>query len=203
MKGKRYESQLPEGYRLVRAVNLKARRTATALSLISILILVLTMLTASLFLIGRPMREFLHLTAPQFYIGYGVFFVSMLLYFLLHELTHGLCYKIFTGRKLTYAISLRSVYSGVPDVYLYRPYALITALAPLALFSCVFIPLLIYVYYQHALAYLAVAFMLGMHLGACAADVYVCILALGTREARLLIRDTGTEQFFYLPHSKN
>lgn len=200
MKATRYEAELPDGYRLVHSVNFKSKRTAMRFNLLALCVLALALLISSLFLIGRPLKAFA-LTGAQFYIGYGVFFVAMLVYLLLHELTHGLCYKLLTGKKLTYGISLSCAYCGVPDIYLYRRYALIAALAPFVVFTLVFIPLLIYTYYLHPMAYLGAAFMLGMHLGGCLGDLYISYLALRTRTPALLIRDTGAEQFFYLPHS--
>ncbi len=200
MKATRYVAELPDGYRLVHSVNFKSKRTARRFNLLALCVLALTLLISSLFLIGRPLKTFA-LTGAQFYIGYGVFFASMLIYLVLHELTHGLCYKLFTGQRLTYGISLSCAFCGVPNVYVYRRYALIAVLAPFVLFTLVFIPLLIYTYYLHPMAYLAAAFMLGMHLGGCFGDLYISYLALRMRTPTLLIRDTGAEQFFYLPYS--
>ena len=202
MNPKRYETTLPEGYRLAHAINFRTRRTTMRFGLLSLAILALTMLLSSLAILGQPARNFA-LTGTEFYVGYAVFFVSMVVYLVLHELTHGLFYKIFTGRKLTYGISLSCAYCGVPDVYLYRRCAICAALAPFLLFNVVFAILLAYLYTVHPLAYLGGAFMLGMHLGGCIGDLYVTYLALKWRTPALLIRDTGAEQFFYLPKNES
>lgn len=201
MKVTRYESALPDGYRLVYSIDFKERRIALRFGVIGIAILAVTMLLCSLRLVGQPLRNFA-LSGAEFYIGYAVFFAAMVVYLVLHELTHGLFYKIFTGRKLTFGISLSCAYCGVPDVYLYRPYALIGALAPFVIFSGVFLGLLVYTYFLHPMAYLAAAFMLGMHLSGCLGDLYIAYLLLKMRTPALLMRDTGASQFFYLPTDK-
>ena len=53
-----------------------------------------------------------------------IFIAAMLLYIVLHELTHGIAYKLTTGRKLTFGFTLSVAYCGVPDIYVYRKAAM-------------------------------------------------------------------------------
>ena len=53
-----------------------------------------------------------------------VFFLMLVLYILLHELVHGAAYKLLTGRKLTFGLTLSVAYCGVPDIFVYRNAAL-------------------------------------------------------------------------------
>ena len=41
----------------------------------------------------------------------------MVLYMVLHELTHGLFYKIFTHEKLKFGMTLTVAYCGIPRIY--------------------------------------------------------------------------------------
>ena len=97
-------------------------------------------------------------------------------------------------------MSWSCAFCGVPDVYVYRRAAMIAAAMPLAVFSAVFILLLIPLFILSPLYFSAVALLFSLHLGGCAGDGYVLIL-MTTRykDSHTLVRDTGPEQFFYVP----
>ena len=77
---------------------------------------------------------------------------------------------------------------------------LIAVLAPFVTFTLIFIPLLIILYTVSPIYYFVMAFVFSMHLGGCAGDLYVSYLLLTKfKDAKTLLRDTGPEQFFYVP----
>jgi len=138
--------------------------------------------------------DFLHLT-----VVYLIFFGSMLVYLVLHELLHGLAYRALTGEKLTFGISWSCAFCGVPQIYTYRKTAIIAVIAPFAVFTVLLIPILVLLYFYSPLYYLIAAFIFGLHLGGCSGDLYALyLLAVKYRDRKTLMRDTGPEQFFYV-----
>ena len=125
---------------------------------------------------------------------------GMLLYVVLHELTHGLFYKIFTKEKLTYGFTLTVAYCGVPNLYLKKIPALIAALAPFTIFSIVFgIGLLLVKDYWY---FATLAFIFSVHVSGCIGDLYVSILMIFKYKGKdILVNDTGPKQTFYIRNS--
>ena len=77
------------------------------------------------------------------YLVYLYIIPAALIAIVCHELTHGLFYKIFTKQKLTYGFSLTYAYCGVPNIYVRKKEAIIACLAPLVIFSIIFLSLII------------------------------------------------------------
>ena len=121
-------------------------------------------------------------------------------YIVLHELVHGIAYKALTGEKLTFGVSWSCAFCGVPHVYTYRKTAVISVISPFAVFTLLFIPIILILYPISPLYYLIAAFLFGMHLGGCSGDLYVFyLLTVKFKSKETLMRDTGPEQFFYVP----
>ena len=121
-------------------------------------------------------------------------------YIVLHELVHGCAYKTLTGEELTFGISWSCAFCGVPSIFTYRRTMLIAVLAPFVLFTLIFIPMTIVFYFVNPIYYLAMALVFASHLGGCAGDLYVYYLLMTKfKSEKTLLRDTGPEQFFYVP----
>ena len=66
------------------------------------------------------------------------------------------------------------------------------------------IPVLVLLYFVNPLYYLLVACIFGTHLGGCSGDLYVLyLLTVKFKDPKTLMRDTGPEQFFYVPDGEN
>jgi hypothetical protein len=74
---------------------------------------------------------------------FGFIFLAII-YVILHELTHGLLYKILTKQKLTFGLTLSVAFCGVPHIYVNKKTALLSVLAPFVVYNIIFIPLLIF-----------------------------------------------------------
>ena len=199
---KNFERELPPGYRQAMYINAKDKKLGILLNLIAVAVLVAVMFGAVslLRLGGRLTLDAFGLTLPTLLIAYFAFFAMNFGYIVLHELVHGFAYKVMTGEKLTYGISWSCAFCGVPSIYTYRRTAVISVVAPLALFTLLLVPTLVLLYFVSPLYYLLVAFVFGMHLGGCSGDALVlCLLAGKFRGQRVLMKDTGPEQFFYVP----
>ncbi len=196
MKERNHEVQLPEGYREVYRINALEKKTGIILNLVALLINAAVVLIALIpFFIRRA-----HFTFDYgvYMISFFAFIAAMILYIVLHELTHGLAYKLLTREKLTYGFSWSCAYCGVPNIYVYRRAALISLLAPLVTFTVILVPITALLYFVHPIAYLAAAILLGMHLGGCSGDMYLAILFFSKfKDKTTIMRDTGPEQFIY------
>ena len=209
MKQKRqenFERELPDGYRQALYINAKDAKFGIIFNLIALLVLIGVMACAFLLLRadGRLAFDILNIGLPELLVAYLVFFSLMIGYIVLHELVHGAAYKILTGERLTFGISWSCAFCGVPDIFTYRKTAIISVIAPFALFTVLFIPILIILYFASPLYYLIFAFIFGLHLGGCSGDLYVLyLLVVKFKDKKTLMRDTGPEQFFYVWESKD
>ena len=103
-----------------------------------------------------------------------------------------------TKQKLKFGFSWSCAFCGIPDAYSYRHTAIISLIAPLTLFSIVFITLAIAFHGVNMMLYLLFALLFAIHFAGCVGDMYVTLLFLTRfRDKTTLMRDTGPEQTFY------
>ena len=117
------------------------------------------------------------------------------MYVILHELTHGLVYKIMTKQKLTFGISLSCAFCGVPKIFVTRKTALFSILAPFVVYSLIFLPILILI--PANMICLAILLVFGTHTSGCVGDLYGTIV-LASLKGELLMNDTGPKQTFFV-----
>ena len=199
MKNKNFERDIPEGYKQVKYINAKDAKFGIIFNLIALVVLVAVMAVAIPPLASNPLLdEGIDLT--ELSISMWAFVLATVVYMILHELTHCIPYKKLTGEKLTFGMSWSCAFCGVPHIYVYRKTALIAVLAPFTVFTLIFIPLTVALYFVNPIYYIFSALMLGLHLGGCSGDLYVTYLLLFKyKDEKTLMRDTGPEQYFYVP----
>ena len=189
MEGKDYEIVLPQGYESVLTIDATDKKFALRMNLAALIPMVPAMLLAWRMIWNMPVAYF-----PQKMLG---FFAAMLLYVVLHELVHGVAYRVLTHRKLTFGLKLTCAYCGVPDIYCYRRTALISLLAPFTVFTILFAALAVFL--GDTMLRACAVILLGMHLGGCSGDLYDSWLYLTRfRDPLTLMRDTGPAQTFYV-----
>jgi hypothetical protein len=128
------------------------------------------------------------------------FLAALFLYIVLHELVHGAVYKVLTRQKLTFGMSWSCAFCGVPNIYTYRRSALLSAAAPLVIFTVLMLPVQVALFFVHPLFYWMMAFIFGIHLGGCCGDGFlILLLMVRFKDPRTLMRDTGPEQFICVP----
>lgn len=201
LKEKNFERELPSGYKQTLYINAKNAKFGIIFNLIAIVVLIFVMAFAVLFLKLSSKLSFdtFEMEYVQFGLTNLVFLVSIIGYIVLHELVHGVAYKVMTGEKLTFGVSWSCAFCGVPHIYTYRKTALIAVASPFVLFTLLFIPILILLFAFSPLYFLIASFVFGLHLGGCSGDLYVLyLLTVKFRSAKTLMRDTGPEQFFYV-----
>jgi len=202
MNQKNYEKELPERYREIYHINAKNAKFGIIFNAIALVILAIVLVVAYIPLAGQDLTR-VSVEPGAMLIGYLVFMISMIAYIVLHELVHGIAYKALTHEKLTFGLSWSCAYCGVPSLYVSRRTALIALAAPLVTFTVILLPLMVALFFVHPYVYFAAAFLFGLHLGGCSGDMYMLLLLLFKyRDSALLMRDTGPEQFLYLPDEK-
>ena len=198
MKSDNFEKELPEGYELKLHIDAKSRKLRAiylALGLVPILIMVV---------VACPIIEFVgggldSLDEPYGHVAWLIAVVVLMAYIVLHELVHGITYKALTGGKLTFGLSWDVAFCGVPDIFVYRKAAKISALMPFIVFTIIFVGLAVGLYFVNDCAFLVAALVLGMHIGGCVGDLHVTyMLDHKFKDSKTLMRDTGPEQFFYV-----
>ena len=185
-----FEKELPSEYRPVKVVDATDKKLGICLNIAALgtaaAIVAVTVLAV------KP-RDFL---GSYSLLRNLILCGGMFLYIVLHELVHGLAYKCLTGQKLTFGMTLTVAYCGVPDIFVYRRTALISLLAPFAVFLPVFLLPTLLCADPWDQVYASV--MLGLHVGGCAGDLYDTFLYIVRfRAPSTLMQDTGPKQTFY------
>lgn len=204
-KNQIFERELPEGYKQALYINAKDKKFGIIFNLIALAIMVIVMVVANLplYINGELSWDIIRVGSRKLMISELILIVALLVYIVLHELVHGIAYKSLTGEKLTFGVSLTCAFCGVPHIFTYRKTALISVISPFALFTLIFLPITVALYFVSPLYYLLSALLLAAHLGGCCGDLYVLYLILVKfRKKQLLMRDTGPEQFFYVRDEK-
>ena len=190
---KNYELTLPAGYREAMLIDAGNKKLGILLNVIAFAITVLILILIVPLLHLREHAASVFITLPKLI----VFTVSPIIYLVAHELVHGVAYKLLTGQKLTFGLTLTVAYCGVPHIYVYRRTALISLLAPFVVFSLLFGGLTLFL--RDALWKLIFAILLALHVGGCAGDLYDTLLFLiRFRDPDTLMNDTGPAQRFYV-----
>ena len=190
---KHWENDLPAGYREAMTIDAKSdKKLIVKMTLASLAVLVVFLALAVLWqgkkMLAEPMP--LHLALG--------FWIALIAYLVLHELVHGAAYKMLTGQKLTFGLTLSVAFCGVPEIYVYRKASLIAVLAPFVVFNIVGVVLLAVL--PGAWARFFTLIFLGLHIGGCAGDLYNTWLYLTRfQDPRTLTNDTGPVQTFYVP----
>ena len=185
-----YYNELPENYELVKTIDAKNAKTVIWMNVVAIVLMVASIMP---FLMIKD-YSMVDVEPKEMLIGLGVLFVGMIAYIILHELTHGLVYKVMTKQKLTFGLTLSCAFCGVPNIYVTRKTALLAILAPFVVFSIIFIPLIIVL--PANMINLALVIIFGIHFSGCVGDLYGTIVLI-TLKGKILMNDTGPKQTFY------
>lgn len=197
MEGRKFERELPAGYKEAKYLNAKNFKFGIIMNLIAFVVMILVVRIALLFI--DSFEGIAELFIENIWIYYLVFIGGMIGYIVLHELVHGIVYKLLTKEKLTFGFSWSCAYCGVPNIYTYRKTAILALIAPLITFTFILFPLMLVFLKIDVIIYLILSFIFGLHLGGCSGDIYGFLLFMFKyRDPKTLMRDTGPEQFFYI-----
>jgi len=199
MNRKNFEKELPENYRQVFHLSATNKKIGIIMNLAALAIAAIVVFLAYLPVWGESFFQY----CSGGRIGRLIWILVLLAYIVLHELVHGAAYKAMTGEKLTFGMQWSCAFCGVPHVYTYRRTALISLVSPLILFSAVFLGVSLFAFWFFPEYYMYCVFLFALHLGGCCGDIYMMLLLLFKyKSPALLLRDTGPEQFLYLPREE-
>ena len=198
MKNMNFEKELPNGYVQVKHIDATDKKFGLILNLVASSVIGI-FIAAAMFILGINEKLPLKWNVPILLAGA----LGMVLYIVLHELTHGAAYKLSTKEKLTYGLKWSCAFCGVPHIYVYRKASIFALVAPLTVFALILTPLTIWLYFVDSFAFVVSAVLLGYHFGGCSGDIYMFgLLLFKYRQKTLLVKDLGPEQFLYLPESE-
>ena len=187
----KYYLELPENYKLDKTIDMKKMSTNIFLNVLNILFVIISFLI----LIPLKFKEIKIDNLIELSIVMFIALIGFIIYIVLHELTHGLFYKIFTKQKLTFGVSLTYAYCGVPNIYVRKKEAIIACLSPLIIFSIIFLTLIFILPPNYI--NLSIIILFSFHFGGCSGDIYLSLILLTKYKKDTYINDTGPTQYIY------
>lgn len=187
----KYYLELPENYKLDKTIDMKKMSTNIFLNVLNILFVIISFLI----LIPLKFKEIKIDNLVELSIVMFIALIGFIIYIVLHELTHGLFYKIFTKQKLTFGVSLTYAYCGVPNIYVRKKEAIIACLSPLVIFSIIFLTLIFILPPNYI--NLSIIILFSFHFGGCSGDIYLALILLTKYKKDTYIKDTGPTQYIY------
>ena len=191
MKGMNIKDLEGLGYKECTKIDLvKNKKEALLVNIYGIIIMVVTAVFIPLLIMGGIIEFNLETTFPLFFI---VLLISLILYIPLHEIVHGIVLKKYTDEKLSFGWKLVYAYCGSKEAVVDRKEYYAVALAPLLVFSVVFISLMVLNPSLSLVWYV----MEIMNVSGSVGDIYVSIKLRKEKSRDILITDSGTDMSFW------
>ena len=191
MKGMNIKDLEGLGYKECTKIDLvKNKKEALLVNIYGIIIMVVMAVFIPLLIMGGIIEFNLETTFPLFFI---VLLISLILYIPLHEIVHGIVLKKYTDEKLSFGWKLVYAYCGSKEAVVDRKEYYAVALAPLLVFSVVFISLMVLNPSLSLVWYV----MEIMNVSGSVGDIYVYIKLRKEKSRDILITDSGTDMSFW------
>ena len=191
MKGMNIKDLEGLGYKECTKIDLvKNKKEALLVNIYGIIIMVVMAVFIPLLIMGGIIEFNLETTFPLFFI---VLLISLILYIPLHEIVHGIVLKNYTDEKLSFGWKLVYAYCGSKEAVVDRKEYYAVALAPLLVFSVVFISLM---FLNPSLSLVWYVMEL-MNVSGSVGDIYVSIKLRKEKSRDILITDSGTDMSFW------
>src|SRR5574344_1125727 len=191
MKGMNIKDLEGLGYKECTKIDLvKNKKEALLVNIYGIIIMVVMAVFIPLLIMGGIIEFNLDTTFPLFFI---VLLISLILYIPLHEIVHGIVLKKYTDEKLSFGWKLVYAYCGSKEAVVNRKEYYAVALAPLLVFSVVFISLMVLNPSLSLVWYV----MEIMNVSGSVGDIYVSIKLRKEKSRDILITDSGTDMSFW------
>ncbi|MCL2445453.1 MAG: DUF3267 domain-containing protein [Oscillospiraceae bacterium] len=180
---------LPSGYSLYRNIDLNTDKVKTWVQLAAFAALLVMVVPAAI--VMPPWRTQAFVPVSWLSVAYLLLFVAISVfgYLLLHELVHGICFRVFGGGKARYGQQLPNYLYAASDRYIAKSSYVLIGLAPLVVLTilfgiaCMFVP---------PSWFWIPYFALASNVAGCAGDVYVCLFVLPRMPKDALVLDSGT-----------
>ncbi|MCR4950238.1 MAG: DUF3267 domain-containing protein [Solobacterium sp.] len=184
--------KLPEGYEVIRSVDLqkdkKAMLTVNGIALV--LTLVLFVIMNSIY--SLPKWIVSSLEDGTFFFQLIALAIAAIAYVILHEITHGITMKSFGGKEVRYGFTGMYAYAGSQNDWFSRNAYICIALAPLVVWGIIFFVLpFLFPKYTWIFWFLQI-----FNVSGAAGDMYVTWLST-KMPASVYVRDTGVDMAFF------
>ena len=184
--------KLPEGYEVIRSVDLqkdkKAMLTVNGIALV--LTLVLFVIMNSIYSMTKWIDS--SLENGTFLFQLIALAIAAIAYVILHEITHGITMKCFGGKEVRYGFTGMYAYAGSQNDWFSRNAYICIALAPLVVWGIIFFVLpFLFPNYTWVFWFLQI-----FNVSGAAGDMYVTWLST-KMPASVYVRDTGVDMAFY------
>lgn len=197
-KSRFFEKTLPEGY--VESYVVDASNKKLGILFTSITFGVNTLVALLIFFLYTWPRKDL-IKVDFIWLKIIIAVLTYLVYVSLHELTHGLVYKLFTRQKVIIGFRPPAAYCGTPDIYTYKVTSLFSLFAPLVVFTAIYLTAFFLV--DDVLIKTLLLYLLTLHLTGCIGDIYgIGLYLFKFREVSILRRDFGAKQIYYTMPNK-
>lgn len=191
---KNYYKDLPDGFIENYSIDAKNKKTGIILNVVALLVSVAVFLICYFTKFYNTQIEYGAETFSIFWLG---LIALLFAYLVIHELTHGLFYWLFTHKKLTFGITWSAAFCGLKEGYVNKLTSLLTTLAPFVIHSLWMILVIALIPSTPWLLVLTMVFAL--HVGGCSGDIYVAyLLLIKYNKKQVLVSDNGTKQTFYV-----
>ena len=191
MKGMNIKDLEGLGYKECTKIDLvKNKKEALLVNIYGIIIMVVMAVFIPLLIMGGIIEFNMETTFPLSFI---VLLISLILYIPLHEIVHGIVLKKYTDEKLSFGWKLVYAYCGSKEAVVDRKEYYAVALAPLLVFSVVFISLMVL---NPSLSLVWYVMEL-MNVSGSVGDIYVSIKLRKEKSRDILITDSGTDMSFW------
>ncbi len=188
-----YYKDLPEGYKEAYCIDASKKSLGIILNVIALSIA--AVIIAGLY-IAKIGFVLIPLADIQTFLALFALCVALIAYLVVHELTHGLFYKLLTRQKLRFGFTLTVAYCGLKEGYVNKKTGLLAVLAPLVIHS-VWMVLLI-VFLPANVWAVMVIFLFALHFSGCIGDMWVAAtLIFRFKGNSVLVCDDGPCQRFY------
>lgn len=188
MKQIRSYNTLPDGYKEVLNINLRNKKIFVFLNVASVLLILPFVLAYIIYLELNPDSS-----PVKFEVLSILMYVSIaLIIIFVHELIHGIFFKLGTKEKISYKFHGWAASASVEGIYFYKNHYILTGIAPFILIT----PLLVASIYSFPTHSLGFYILLAMHTSGCIGDFYV-IFKLLKYSPDTLIHDYGIGMTFY------
>lgn len=192
LKNKRCSSALPEGYREIYSVNLQKDKKAALIVNIAALILMGIFVIIGILIVPISYTFDNDGSIVTVWLKTIAVLAGMIVYFILHELVHGITMKHYGAKKVKYGFTGLYAFAGCEEYFSKKPYIVI-ALAPIVVWGVVLAAVCCFVPESW---FWVVYFIQIMNLSGAAGDLYVtCKFSKFPKD--ILIKDTGVEMKVY------
>lgn len=202
---KNYEVSLPEDYVAVKHVDAKSNKKQTIvyslLSFVPLLIIMPVLCVVAVYCSGYDFS--VGWKSDLGIVALLATCVAMFVYVVLHEIVHGITYKLLTGAKLTFGMTLNVAFCGVPNIFVRKKASVAALIMPFIVFTLIFAGMTAGLWFASPLYGVLSGLLLATHLGGCVGDLHWTLVYLTKfRRCNTLMRDTGPEQWLYIPKAE-